>query len=201
MRSTIGRLDARAAVVIIGLGIGVGSLLAQASLPTGWSQVGNSGSVWLVGAFAAGSLMLTLRGAALAGLATLLLAVVGYYVSLQLWRGWSGAPSSIVFWLALALVGGPLFGAAGCSWHDPRPWRRATGIGLLGAAFIAEGLHHRWRIAESPVAWAFVGVGLLIPLLLARTRLDRLRASIATAAILPLGIGAYWLIDRVLAVV
>ena len=57
---------------------------------------------------------LSVRWAAVAGVAVLLLAVVGYYAMIQLRYGYGvAARGLLVLWGLAALVGGPVFGVAG----------------------------------------------------------------------------------------
>ena len=84
--------------------------------------------------------------AAAAGLVTGLLELAGYYLTAAA-RGYPAGGSILVFWAACAVVGGPLFGAAGWVW-----WRRPAPVSGLGAsalpaAFLAEAaVAYAWRL-------------------------------------------------------
>ena len=160
-------------VVVVGLGLGVVTQLAQGLLPSGWSQAANSIAPWLLVAFLVGAFQPSWRSAAVAGSATLLLALVGYYAMTVL-RFSIGAGSVLLLWTIGAVVGGPLFGAAGWAWKAGR--RPALALGLLAAAFIAEAGYRSVILAEPAVAAAFVLGGLLIPLVLGRSRPERVNA-------------------------
>jgi len=128
-------------VVAAGLATGIATQLGQSVLPDGWSQVANAISPWLVVAFLLGSRMPDRRWAALAGIAALVLALVGYYAMIELRYGYGASTSSLLLWGSAAVVGGPVFGIAGWSWRFDDGWHRAAAVGLLAACVIAEGAY------------------------------------------------------------
>ena len=67
--------------MVVGLGLGVVTQVLQSVLPTGWSQAANAISPWLLVAFFIGAAMPDQGSAVVAGLATLVLALVGYYAT------------------------------------------------------------------------------------------------------------------------
>lgn len=185
-----------ALVLVAGLATGVVTQLGQSLLPTDWSQAANAISPWLFVAFLVGSAMPGWRAAGLAGAATLVLAMIGYYAMTTLRFGIGGSTASLVFWGLGAVVGGPVFGAAGWWWRHGSHRSRASALGLLTAAFIAEAGYHAIVLAEPPVALGFVIAGLLVPLILGRSRDDRLGAYVAAVPATLLGAlgfaGAIW---------
>ncbi len=129
----------------------------------------NAASPWLTPAFAVGALQRRPPAAALAGLATCLFELAGYYLTAAA-RGFGGGGHGIlIFWTACAVIGGPVFGYAG------RLWRQGHGLGLavLSAGFLAEAaIGYGWRLhyTSSAILFAVIGIA-LIPLLAARDRL------------------------------
>ena len=95
--------------------------------------------------------------------------------------------SALIFWGLGAAVGGPVFGLAGHTWRTGEHRYRALALGLLAAAFIAEAGYHLLVLSEPGVAVGFAVAGLLVPLLLGRSREDRLGAYVAAV---PLALGA-----------
>jgi hypothetical protein len=179
-------------VALVGLATGVLTQLGQGLLPDGWSQIANSISPWLLVAFFVGAALPTVRWAAVAGVAVLLLAVVGYYAMIQLRYGYGGGTGSWVLWGLAALVGGPVFGVAGRWWLAPRSsWRRAAAIGLVGAVFVAEGAYLVLILPEPAVGIGFALVGLVMPLLLGRSWPDRGRGYVAMVPAMALGAAGY----------
>jgi hypothetical protein len=181
-------------VIGVGLAVGLLSLAAQATLPYPWSQLGNSGAVWLFPAFLIGRRMPTFKQAALAGFATLLGALAGFFVAGTL----LGVPYSwayIGYWAGVALVGGPLFGAAGLWARDERRYRRVAALALMGGVFLAEAVHDLTHAITPPFAAALCVAAVLIPLALSRSWRERLYSLLSLVPTTLLGLAAYQFID------
>jgi hypothetical protein len=153
----------------------------------------------LLVAFVVGAAMPDRASAVVAGLATLVLALVGYYATTQLRYGIGGGTSSLIFWGLGAAVGGPVFGLAGHTWRTGEHRYRALALGLLAAVFIAEGGYHLLVLSEPGVAIGFAVGGLLVPVVLGQSREDRLGAYVAAVPALALGAAGFavflWLYD------
>ena len=166
-------------VLVVGLATGVVTQVAQSVLPTGWSQAANAISPWLLVAFLLGSRMPGRASAASAGAAALILALVGYYATTMIRYGIGGGTGALVFWGLGALVGGPVFGLAGHAWRrGPDRWS-AVALGLLAAAFVGEGGYHAIVLSEPNVGVGFAIAGVIVPLVLGRTREERVGAYVA----------------------
>jgi len=190
-RSAPGQAWRLSVLVVAGLAAGIATQLGQSLLPDGWSQAANAISPWLLVAFLLGSRMPDRRWAALAGIAALVLALVGYYAVIELRYGYGASTSSLLLWGVAALVGGPVFGVAGWSWRFEGGWRRAAAIGLMSACAIAEGVYLIAILPDPAVGAAFVLVGALVPLVFARSAADRGRAHVAVIPALALGALGY----------
>ena len=177
--------------VLVGLATGVLTQVGQSVLPDGWSQVVNAISPWLIVAFLVGSRMPDRRWAGGAGAITLIAAMVGYYAMTELRYGIGAGTNSLIFWGLGAFVGGPVFGVAGLAWRTGPPLHRAMAIGLVAAVAIAEGIYNATVLAAPDVGAGFVVAGLLAPLILGRSREDRLWAYAATLPALLLGAVGY----------
>jgi len=187
-------------VLVAGLATGVLTQLGQGVLPYPSSQAANAISPWLLVAFLVGSTMPSMPRAAVAGIGTLALALVGYVAMILLRYGYGMSTGMLVFWGLGAVVGGPVFGAAGRAWRAGSQRQRAAALGLLVAVAVAEGIYNAVVLEHPAVGAGFVVAGLLVPLVLGRSREDRLWAYVA--AIPALGLGAlgylafawlYWL--------
>ena len=190
-RSTASAGRRVALVVGVGLATGVITQIGQSVLPDGWSQVANAISPWLFIAFLVGATMPDARWAAAAGIATLVLALVGYYAMVELRFGYGASTGSLVRWGVGALVGGPVFGVAGWRWRVGPPRQRAIALGLLVAVAIAEGAYDAVVLGNTAVGAGFILAGLVVPLLLGRGRDDRLGAYLAALPWLALGALGY----------
>ena len=168
-----------ALVVGTGLATGVVTQLGQSVLPTGWSQAANSISPWLLATFLVGSTMPGRRSALVAGIATLVLALIGYYAMTQIRYGIGGGSSSLLFWGLGAAVGGPVFGLTGQLWRRGDLRTRALSLGLLAAAFLADAGFHAVVLSEPPVGVGFAIAGLIVPVALGRSGQERVGAYLA----------------------
>ncbi|WP_203904942.1 DUF6518 family protein [Virgisporangium aliadipatigenens] len=179
--------------LVTGLAVGALTLGLQA-LPTPdvraveavLATLNNSGAAWSFAAFVACA-VLPVRGwaAALAGTLVLLGADLGYYActTLFLHDDVSGAAlKGPLAWGVVALVAGPLFGAAGATWRRGEPWWRPVALGLLGGIFVAQALYDLVVLRYVPEAVVSVAFGVGAVLLLGRTWSERGRASVATIA-------------------
>ena len=97
----------------------------------------------------------------------------------------------MLFWGIGALVGGPVFGIAGLTWRTGPARQRAFAIGLVAAVAIAEGLYHASILERATEGAGFIIAGLLAPLVLGRSREDRLWGYVATLPALALGALGY----------
>jgi hypothetical protein len=178
---------ALALVLIVGLATGVLTQFGQSTLPDDWSPIANAISPWLGVAFLVGAAMPDRHSAAIAGATVLVLALVGYYTMTEIRFGIGASTGSVVRWGLGAAIGGPAFGIAGDAWRRSSTTSAAIGVGLLAAAFVAEGAYQAAVVAHQPVGVTFVVVGLGVPLALGRTRSGRLRAYAAAIPALALG--------------
>ena len=174
-------------VLVVGLGTGIVTQVLQSVLPTGWSQAANAISPWLLVAFLVGSVMPDRTSAVVAGVATLALALVGYYATTTVRYGIGGGTNALIFWGLGAIVGGPVFGLGGHAWRAGDHRSRAIALGLLAAALLAEAGYHLIALSELPVAAGFAIAGLAVPLVLGRSRQDRIGAYVAAVPALALG--------------
>ena len=161
----------------VGVAVGVVTLIGQSMLSAEWNRLANSGAIWLLASFLVGSRMPTIGRAAIAGMATLVLAVVSYYVAAKV-AGAGVSTRMVVIWVGTALVGGPVYGAAGYWWRTGPLVRRVIAIGLMGGIVTAEGVSTLLRIPDlAAVGWVEAVAGLGLVILLGRSRANACSAS------------------------
>jgi hypothetical protein len=188
--------------VLLGLAVGALTIAGQAVLPGGWNRLANSAAVWLVVAFAAGAFAAPGPGrGAVAGLVALVATLAGYEIAARVVA--TGISSgALAVWLGTAIVGGPVYGAAGAWWRAGRPPRPALAAALMGAVFVAEGLSTVLRTPDlAATGWVEAAAGGVIAAVLVRPR-DRRAFATALLALVPItaaGVAAFALLDRVLA--
>jgi hypothetical protein len=162
----------------------------------------NAIGAWIGAAFALGASARTVPTGALRGLIGLLCAVAAYYVLTGTFgEGFRsiGASHAATVWGAVALIAGPIAGAAGGAWRHTTGWPRAIAVALLSAALIAEAvvfgagrINSVDRLVHDVGALVLVveaAIGLALPWLLLRPS-ERLRGYAATAAVTAAGLVA-----------
>jgi hypothetical protein len=168
--------------IAIVLGVLAGSLLLMAHESGSEFRVtGELGGPWLMAAFAAGATSRNRRLAALTGFAALLALLVGYYGLARLDAGTEVA-HTFRFWLAIAVVAGPVMGWAGWSLLGPHPLERAISISALAGCLIAEGAFF-WSYGHRTIPVAEIAIGIALVLLVPTRARERLLAVAGTAAV------------------
>ncbi|MFJ9641065.1 DUF6518 family protein [Streptomyces sp. NPDC101178] len=179
-----------------GLLLGVLTNLAQGWLPDTWQQLANSGAVWSAAAFVVGAVLYRherLVQAVLGGAVAEAGLVAGYYGCAEFGRDGAGSLFFPLVWLGLALVAGPLFGAAGWWWRRGRyVRRRVVSLGAFAGLWGMEGLMYALDLGYLPEAYACLALFVLIPLLMARDHKER-ALSLGAAAVC--GLVAYGVVE------
>jgi hypothetical protein len=151
--------------------------------------------VWLGVAFVLGASARTIPTGALRGVIGTLSAVAVYYLLIATFgQGLRsvGASHAATIWGTVALLAGPLMGAAGAAWRHGAGWPRAISVAVFASALFAEGfvfgaprLVHPEQIKVDPGALLFAAemiLGLLLPWFLLR-RDERVRGYAALAGL------------------
>jgi Family of unknown function (DUF6518) len=126
--------------VALGVALGLFSLLGDGlSADTPMIvliALANAAGPWLVTSFAAGALAPDRSRGAISGALALSIAVVTYYLGLAI-RDLAPADLAVVSiaWIGVAVVVGPVFGAAGGTW---RSRRSPVAVAILTGALLAE---------------------------------------------------------------
>jgi len=151
------------AVVVAGLVMGAVTSVLQKYLNSPWLSLVNAASPWLAPAFAVGVLQRRIGGAALAGLATCVFELAGYYLTSAARGFGAGGSGILLFWTGCAVVGGPVFGLAGWLWRQDRV--PGLGASVLAASFLAEAaVGYGWRLhyTSSAILFALIGVAVAV---------------------------------------
>lgn len=186
-----------AAVLVTGLLAGAVTSILQKYLGSPWDSLVNAASPWLAAMFAAGAAWMRPAAAAAAGVATGLLELAGYYLTAAA-RGYPAGNGILMFWAACAVLGGPLFGAAGWAW-----WRgpaRVSGLGTaaLPAAFAAEAVvAYAWRLHYWSSAILFTVVAAAVFALAGWHRRQFVPAARWLPAVLAAGVAAELLLGLI----
>ena len=149
-------------VVVVGLLVGALASYGRTDAAVSLRALLTSAALWMVAPTVLGALMRTRRGATAAGLACALLQLAGY-AGVSAARGVSTGHDVLLAAIAVSVLAGPLYGAAGQLWR--RGGSRLNGIGpaALAAAFLSEGVWrdlHELHATAGGVLWIAIGLAI-----------------------------------------
>jgi len=189
---------------LAGLALGAASWVSdELGSPTGLLIPANLIGVWLAVAFLLGASARAVPHGALRGLIGLVAAVAGCYLLFAVSGNGIraiGASHAATAWGAVAVIAGPLLGAAGSAWRTGNGRKRAFAAGLLAAALIGEGVVFGWTrlLAFDPlidpgsvILAVEIAIGVMLPFVALRPheRIAGIAATVigAAATIIALG--------------
>ena len=150
------------AVVVVGLLVGALASYGRTDAAVSLRALLTSAALWMVAPTVLGALMRTRRGAIAAGLACALLQLAGY-AGVSAVRGVSTGHEVLLAAIAVSVLAGPLYGAAGHLWRRGGPRLSGVGPAALAAAFLAEGawrdLHELHAVAGG-LLWIAIGLAI-----------------------------------------
>lgn len=176
---------------LIGLTVGVLTVLGQKYLPDSINNFANSGAVWLVPAFLASYF---LRGGRCASLFTCILVllgcVFGYYGFEAVVNAHTVTVNSwVIVWTVMAFVGGALFGYGAYLANSGKGIWRPLGRNLLPAVFLAESISkflHFSSYSHLLVSMLLsIGIGMLLYFVINGTQAGK-RGNVTAFAVLTL---------------
>ena len=153
------------------LALGVLTAYAQGWLPERLGSLANSAGTWALVAFILALLVATSAQEAMVfGSLSLLGLLAGYVVGAQM-RDVPSSTTTVAFWIAAALVAGPVLGLSAYWIKSRRDLLAATGFGVMAGMLIGEGIYGLTQIADTtypPYWWGEIVVGLILLLVGAR---------------------------------
>lgn len=183
--------------IILGLVVGVLTLVGQKYLPMNLNFLANSGAVWLIPAFL---LSYFEKGNRLQAIVTsivcLLGCVYGYYIfeavlnhhAFTLARG-------TLLWSGVALIAGAVFGSGAFFANQENSKLKYFGMNLLPAVFTAEGLDNVIHIKDYshmvPAVIMKIIIGVILYLVINRKDVIRRKNIISYVVITALGVVAF----------
>jgi Family of unknown function (DUF6518) len=181
LRATLGV----GAVLLVAAVTGTLTPYGEVHLPSSISAAANSSGPWAIIAFAS-VYFSRIRGvgAAVLGAASLVVMDVFFFVSFE-HRVGHYLHSYIEFWIAIAIVVGPLVGLCSSWLRSDHPVLREIGVAAPASILIGEGIFMLERLpgVSTLYAVASVVVGALLFVVLAGIRLDRLSRILASLLI------------------
>lgn len=191
-----------ALAALLGLAVGMATLVGQKYLPGSLNSIANSGAVWLVPAFLlAFFLNRELWRSVFLTVLTLLGCVYGYYAFEALCNSHAFAMTRFVWvWTACAAVGGAIFGGGAYLANRSSGLLRCCAMNLLPAVFLAEGLsevlHLSAYLHMIPAVVGRIVIGFVLYGIIDRREALRPRNMLSLLLVTALGMigfeGLYW---------
>ena len=183
--------------IIIGILVGILTVVGQKYLPMNFNFLANSGAVWLVPAFLLAFLSREKKGQSiLLCMETLFFCVIGYYafeavlnhhnVSINSW---------MLVWVAMSVIAGVIFGLGAYFANAPSGFLKYIGMNLLTAVFFSEGVEKLLHIADYqhmiPALIIVTCIGLILYLVINRKEWCKLRNLLSFLLLSALGVAGY----------
>jgi len=197
--------------VVVGVALGVFSLLADGILPGRLvTLLGSIAAPWALAAFVVGYRATSPRQGALAGAIALVVGVATYYAGAGA-RGYAVGELNVV-WTVVALVAGPVVGACGAAISTRREHPPLVAVILPGAMLVAEGLfllytRRVWRtdfgaepdrLIDVGVAAALIVGGVMLAWVFVKEPGRRSNALLGVAAVGVVGAFGFVLLERII---
>jgi hypothetical protein len=167
-------------VVVVAAGaLGVLTAFAQGWLPQRMGSLANSSGSWALVAFPLSLLATSGVLSAVLGSAALLMLLAGYVLGAHT-QGYASSTATVLFWVAGALVAGPLLGLGAYWVKTGRDMLAAAGVGAMSGVLVGEGCYGLTTVAGTtypPYWWGEITVGLLLVLIVAWQRHLGVRAG------------------------
>ncbi|MDO4943546.1 MAG: DUF6518 family protein [Lachnospiraceae bacterium] len=183
--------------IILGLVVGILTLVGQKYLPMNLNFLANSGAVWLIPAFL---LSYFEKGNRIQAMVTtivcLLGCVYGYYIfeAVLNHHAFTLAGGTLL-WSGVALIAGAVFGLGAFFANQENSKLKYFGMNLLPAVFTAEGLDNVIHINDYshmiPAVIMKIIIGVILYLVINRKDVIRLKNMISYVVITALGVVAF----------
>lgn len=174
--------------VVVALALGALTSSAQGWLPEQVASLANSAAPWCAVAFLLALPARSARSAAAIGALVLGALVAGYYLTSDL-RGFGVSTRAVAFWVAAAVVAGPVLGLAAHLVRRGEGLLAGAACGVPAGLLVGESLYGMLFVAAttSPTYWVVeVVAGVVLLVVLAAARLRRrteVAAAVLTAAL------------------
>lgn len=183
--------------IILGMGVGILTLVGQKYLPVNLNFLANSGAVWLIPAFLLSYFENENRAHSIAvTILCLLGCVYGYYIFEAILNHHTFTlAEGALLWSGVALVAGAVFGLGAYFANQENSKLKYWGMNLLPAVFTAEGLDNVIHIQDYshmvPAVIMKIIIGIILYLVINRKDVMRPKNMISYAVVTALGVVAF----------
>lgn len=155
--------------IILGLLVGILTVIGQAYLPSSFNSIANSGAMWLIPAYFIAMRFLKIKQSIISCILCLLGSVLGYYTFESIWNNhaFNFISYMMIFWIICSFIAGTIFGiAANFGKYSKNKYINSIGKSMLPAVFMAEGLniliHRKDYLHMIAVGYAGIIISLIL---------------------------------------
>ncbi|MCY1713280.1 DUF6518 family protein [Caproiciproducens galactitolivorans] len=187
--------------LLLGLLIGILTVMGQKYLPDSLNSLANSGAIWLIPAFFMASTAEKRLPAMILCAETLIVCVISYYWVESIFNQHAFAFGGFYFylWLICAVIAGIIFGF-GANLYRQKSTHYHWGASLLPAVFLAEGLSELIHLSEYmhmiPAVIGRILLGLALYFIIYKKALYQRKSLISLCSYTVLGVAAYELLFK-----
>jgi len=187
--------------IMLGLAVGILTLVGQKYLPVNLNFLANSGAVWLIPAFLLSYFQKEERlPAIVTTIVCLLGCVYGYYIFEAIFNHHAFILSGgILLWTCVALIAGTVFGLGAYYANQKDSKLKYLGMNLLPAVFTAEGIDNVMHIEDySHMVLAVIMkiiIGILLYLVINRKDATGLKNIISYVVVTMLGVVGFMILS------
>lgn len=182
---------------VLGILVGLLTLVGQKYLPMNFNFLANSGSMWLIPAFFMCYIFGDKKFRAMAlGVETLLFCVIGYYAFEAVLNQHTFSTGRwMIIWLVVSVAAGVIFGLGAFFARHTEGFFKYIGLNLMPAVFTSEGVSKIIHIADYshmiPAVVMTTCIGLALYFIINRRECVRWQNIVSYAALTLLGTGAF----------
>ena len=190
--------------IILGLVIGVLTLIGQKYLPMNLNFLANSGAVWLIPAFLFSYFEKGNRLQAIAATIVCLLGCVyGYYIFEAILNQHTFTlAGGALFWTVVAFIAGAVFGFGAFLANQKNSKLKYLGMNLLPAVFTAEGLDNVIHLKDYshmiPAVIMKIMIGVILYLVINRKDVINIENMVSYVVITALGVAGFAVLSGIL---
>jgi len=187
--------------ILMGLVIGILTVIGQAYLPGNFNSIANSGAVWLVPAYFISSKFSSVKKSIISCILCLISSVLGYYIFESIWNNHAFTFFSYYkfLWLVCAVIAGTVFGiAANKRNFSENVLYKSIGKSMLPAVFMSEGLnillHKQDYMHMINVGYTWILFGFVLVIVLFKKDIFKKESILSLILTVALGLVFYQLI-------
>ena len=187
--------------ILVGILVGILTVIGQAYLPGNFNSLANSGAIWLIPAYFIGLSFSGAKQSIISCILCLVNSVFGYYFFESIWNSHTFIFFSyhIFLWMICAVIAGTIFGlAANIAKTSKNSFYNSAGKAMLPAVFMAEGLnilfHKKDYLHMINVGYAWIVISFILVIVIYKKNIFKKESVLSLILATALGLFFYQLL-------